>query len=89
MQLKNSRGCYFSLAFTIGSFGIAWGSLLSVSPSDRISLQRGALLSSLGAVYFTSLTNFINKFLLETSNGLKIRKRFRLKFSDVLDITNR
>lgn len=87
--MKSSRGCYFSLAFTIGSFGMAWGSLMSFSPADRISLQRGAFLSSMGIVYFSSLTHFFNAFLLETSNGLKIRKRFRLKFSDVLDITNR
>ncbi|GAB0092952.1 uncharacterized protein DMENIID0001_080040 [Sergentomyia squamirostris] len=78
-----------SLACSIGSMGIAWGSLLSLNISDRISLQRGVFLSSLGFVYFVSITDFFNRFLLETGKGLQWRKKYHLMISDVMDITNK
>jgi len=57
------RGCYFSLAFSIGSMGLACGSLWQIpNSSDRISLQRGLVLTSLGFIYFVSLTDFCNKY---------------------------
>uniref|UniRef100_A0A6B2EIQ0 TLC domain-containing protein n=1 Tax=Phlebotomus kandelakii TaxID=1109342 RepID=A0A6B2EIQ0_9DIPT len=80
---------FISLACSIGSMGIAWGSLLSLNISDRISLQRGVFLSSLGFVYFVSLTDFFNRFLLETTKGLQWRKKYHLMVSDVMDITNK
>lgn len=84
------RGCYFSLACSIGSIGIACGSLMQLSStSDRISLQRGLFLTSLGFIYFVSLTDFFNKYLLNTKQGDRIRKKYRLMVSDVMDITNK
>lgn len=84
------RGCYFSLAFSIGSMGLACGSLLQIpNSSDRISLQRGLVLTSLGFIYFVSLTDFCNKYLLETSHGQRFRRKYRLMMSDVLEITNK
>ncbi|XP_052850497.1 ceramide synthase [Drosophila gunungcola] len=84
------RGCYFSLAFSIGSMGLACGSLWQIpNSSDRISLQRGLVLTSLGFIYFVSLTDFCNKYLLETSHGQRFRRKYRLMMSDVLEITNK
>ncbi|XP_020805406.1 protein FAM57B [Drosophila serrata] len=84
------RGCYFSLAFSIGSMGLACGSLWQIpNTTDRISLQRGLFLTSLGFIYFISLTDFCNKYLLETSRGQEFRRKYRLMMSDVLEITNK
>lgn len=86
----NVKGFPFvSVAYNMGSIGLAWAVLFQLPADSRITLQRGLLLTSLGFLYFVSLTDFFNKFLLETSNGLKIRKKFRLKLSDVLEITNK
>lgn len=89
---NNDKGGGFpfaSMACNMGSIGLAWACLFQLPADSRITLQRGLLLTSLGFLYFVSLTDFFNKFLLETSNGLKIRKKFRLKLSDVLEITNK
>uniref|UniRef100_A0A6P4EIU5 Protein FAM57B n=1 Tax=Drosophila rhopaloa TaxID=1041015 RepID=A0A6P4EIU5_DRORH len=89
-QSPSRRGCYFSLAFSIGSMGLACGSLWQIpNSSDRISLQRGLVLTSLGFIYFVSLTDFCNKYLLETSHGQRFRRKYRLMMSDVLEITNK
>ena len=85
----NNRGCYFSLACSIGSISIACGSLLQLQLTDKISIQRGFFLTTLGFVYFVSLTDFLNKWLLDTKNGLKLRQKYRLRMNDVLDITNK
>lgn len=84
------RGCYFSLAFSIGSMGLACGSLWQIpNTTDRITLQRGLFLTSLGFIYFVSLTDFCNKYLLETRQGKEFRRKYRLMMSDVLEITNK
>ncbi|XP_001355613.3 ceramide synthase [Drosophila pseudoobscura] len=84
------RGCYFSLAFSIGSMGLACGSLWQIpNTTDRITLQRGLFLTSLGFIYFISLTDFCNKYLLETRRGQEFRRKYRLMMSDVLEITNK
>uniref|UniRef100_A0AAG5DM20 TLC domain-containing protein n=1 Tax=Anopheles atroparvus TaxID=41427 RepID=A0AAG5DM20_ANOAO len=85
----NTRGCVFSLLYSVGSFGLACASLSTLNPSDRITVQKGALLISLGFVYFIALTEFLNKLLLRTSIGHNFVKRYRLRVSDVLDITNK
>ncbi|XP_055906157.1 uncharacterized protein LOC129941512 [Eupeodes corollae] len=88
--LRGRRGCYLSLACSIGSISIACGSLLQIQNStDRISLQRGLFLTSMGFIYFVSLTDFFNKYLLETPQGIKFRKKYRLMMSDVMEITNK
>lgn len=88
--LRGRRGCYISLACSIGSISIACGSLLQIqNTTDRISLQRGLFLTSMGFIYFVSLTDFFNKYLLETPQGIKFRKRYRLMMSDVMEITNK
>lgn len=83
------KGCVFSLLYSLGSFGLACASLWELNPSDRISVRRGALLISLGFVYFVALTEFLNKLILRTSLGLSFVKKYRLRISDVLDITNK
>lgn len=85
----NTRGCVFSLLYSVGSFALACASLSTLNPSDRITVQKGALLISLGFVYFVALTEFLNKLLLKTSIGHNFVKRYRLRVSDVLDITNK
>lgn len=85
----NTRGCVFSLLYSVGSFALACASLSTLNPSDRISVQKGALLISLGFVYFVALTEFLNKLLLKTALGHNFVKRYRLRVSDVLDITNK
>ncbi|XP_005186060.1 uncharacterized protein LOC101894046 isoform X1 [Musca domestica] len=88
-QLRGNR-CYVSLACSIGSISLACGSFLQIpNTTDRISLQRGLFLTSLGFIYFISLTDFCNKYLLETRHGIKFRKKYRLMMSDVLDMTNK
>ncbi|XP_013104752.1 uncharacterized protein LOC106085189 [Stomoxys calcitrans] len=88
-QLRGNR-CYVSLACSIGSISLAAGSFLQIpNTTDRISFQRGLFLSSLGFIYFISLTDFCNKYLLETSHGIKFRKKYRLMMSDILDMTNK
>lgn len=88
--LRGRKGCYLSLACSIGSISIACGSLLQIQNStDRISLQRGLFLTSMGFIYFISLTDFFNKYLLETPQGIKFRKKYRLMMSDVMEITNK
>ncbi|XP_053679548.1 ceramide synthase [Anopheles nili] len=89
MEKVNTRGCVFSLLYSIGSFALACASLSTLNPSDRISVEKGALLISLGFVYFVALTEFLNKLLLKTSIGHNFVKRYRLRVSDVLDITNK
>lgn len=83
------KGCLFSLLYSLGSFSLACGSLWELNPADRITMQKGALLISLGFVYFVALTEFLNKLILRTSFGLNFVKRYRLRISDVLDITNK
>lgn len=83
------RGCIFPLLYSLGSFGLACASLWELKPSDRITVQRGALLISLGFVYFVALTEFLNKLILRTTVGLSFVKKYRLRISDVLDITNK
>lgn len=83
------KGCIFPLIYSLGSFGLACASLWELKPSDRISVQKGALLISLGFVYFITLTEFLNKLILRTSFGLSFVKKYRLRISDVLDITNK
>ncbi|KAM7349985.1 ceramide synthase isoform 1-T2 [Cochliomyia hominivorax] len=88
-QLLTNR-CYVSLACSIGSISLALGSLLQIpNTTDRISAQRGLFLTSLGFIYFISLTDFCNKYLLETKHGIKFRKKYRLMMSDVMDMTNK
>ncbi|XP_034671287.1 ceramide synthase [Drosophila subobscura] len=88
--VRPRRGCYFSLAFSIGSMGLACGSLWQIpNTTDRITLQRGLFLTSLGFIYFVSLTDFCNKYLLETRRGQEFRRKYRLMMSDVLEITNK
>lgn len=83
-------GCYFSLACSIGSMGLACGSLWQIpNTTDRITLQRGLFLTSLGFIYFISLTDFCNKYFLETKRGQQFRQKYRLMISDVLEITNK
>ncbi|ALC48804.1 CG17841, partial [Drosophila busckii] len=83
-------GCYFSLACSIGSMSLACGSLWQIpNTTDRITLQRGLFLTSLGFIYFISLTDFCNKYLLETARGQHFRRKYRLMVSDVLEITNK
>ncbi|XP_049547528.1 uncharacterized protein LOC125958305 [Anopheles darlingi] len=88
-QKHNTRGCVFSLLYSIGSFALASASLSTLNPSDRITVEKGALLISLGFVYFVALTEFLNKLLLKTALGHSFVKRYRLRVSDVLDITNK
>ncbi|KAL1374727.1 hypothetical protein pipiens_017915 [Culex pipiens pipiens] len=83
------RGCLFQLLYSLGSFGLACASLWELNPSDRISIQKGSLLIALGFVYFVALTDFLNKLILRTSIGLSFVKKYRLRISDVLDITNK
>ncbi|XP_055600749.1 ceramide synthase [Uranotaenia lowii] len=85
----DTKGCMFSLMYSLGSFGLACASLWEMNPSDRISMPKGALLISLGFVYFIALTEFLNRLLLRTAVGLSLVKRYRLRISDVLDITNK
>ncbi|XP_041785485.1 ceramide synthase [Anopheles merus] len=85
----NTRGCVFSLLYSVGSFALACASLSTLDPSDRITVQKGALLISLGFVYFVALTEFLNQLLLRTTIGHSFVKRYRLRVSDVLDITNK
>lgn len=88
-QLRTNR-CYVSLACSIGSISLALGSLFQIpNTTDRISTQRGLFLTSLGFIYFISLTDFCNKYLLETKQGIKFRKKYRLMMSDVMDMTNK
>lgn len=83
-------GCYFSLACSIGSMSLACGSLWQIpNTTDRLTLQRGLFLTSLGFIYFISLTDFCNKYLLETKRGQQFRNKYRLMISDVLEITNK
>uniref|UniRef100_A0A182Q1B9 TLC domain-containing protein n=1 Tax=Anopheles farauti TaxID=69004 RepID=A0A182Q1B9_9DIPT len=89
VEKVNTQGCVFSLLYSIGSFGLACASLSTLDPSDRISVQKGALLISLGFVYFVALTEFLNKLLLKTAFGHNFVKRYRLRVSDVLEITNK
>ncbi|XP_037935435.1 uncharacterized protein LOC119669564 [Teleopsis dalmanni] len=87
--LRDNR-CYVSLACSIGSISLACGSLLQIpNTTDRISLQRGFFLTSLGFIYFVSLTDFCNKYLLETRHGREFREKYRLMISDVMEITNK
>lgn len=89
-SLSTSCGCYFSLACSIGSMSLACGSLWQIpNTTDRITLQRGLFLTSLGFIYFVSLTDFCNKYLLETKQGRLFRDKYRLMVSDVLEITNK
>lgn len=83
------RGCLFQLLYSLGSFGLACASLWELNPSDRISIQKGSLLIALGFVYFVALTDFLNKLILRTTIGLSFVKKYRLRISDVLDITNK
>ena len=87
---RTSNSCYMSLAASIGSIGLACGSLMQVpNTTDRISMQRGLFLTSLGFIYFISLTDFCNKYLLQTKHGIQFRKKYRLMMSDVMEITNK
>lgn len=83
------KGCLFQLFYSLGSFGLACASLWDLNPSDRISVQKGALLITFGFVYFVALTDFLNKLILRTTIGLSFVKKYRLRISDVLDITNK
>lgn len=88
---SSSKGCVISLACCIGSFSIACGSLMAMGGTihEKISFQRGLFLTSLSFVYFISLTDFFNKYFLETASGRKFQKKYQLLVSDVLDITNK
>lgn len=89
MHKTDPRGCLFQLLYSLGSFGLACASLWELNPTDRISIQKGSLLIALGFVYFVALTDFLNKLILRTSIGLSFVKKYRLRISDVLDITNK
>ncbi|KAM8718438.1 hypothetical protein ACLKA7_001619 [Drosophila subpalustris] len=80
--------CSFSNSY---SFSNAFDKFLWNIPNttDRITLQRGLFLTSLGFIYFVSLTDFCNKYLLETKRGKQFRDKYRLMVSDVLEITNK
>lgn len=83
------KGWIFPLIYSAGSFILACASLWEMQPSDRITVQRGALLITLGFVYFITLTECLNNLMLRTAFGLNVVKRYRLRISDVLDITNK
>lgn len=89
MHKTDPSGCLFQLLYSLGSFGLACASLWELNPTDRISIQKGSLLIALGFVYFVALTDFLNKLILRTSIGLSFVKKYRLRISDVLDITNK
>lgn len=83
------RGCAFSFGCCVGSMTMACASLISVPAHEQISCQRGLFLTSMGFIYFISLTNFCNTFMLDTEVGRSFRRKYRLLVSDVLDITNK
>ncbi|XP_055621438.1 TLC domain-containing protein 3A isoform X2 [Toxorhynchites rutilus septentrionalis] len=85
----DTKGCLFALLYSVGSFGLACASLWDLKSDDRITVQKGALLITLGFVYFITLTELLNKLILQTSLGLNLVKRYRLRISDVLDISNK
>uniref|UniRef100_A0A182M8H0 alkaline phosphatase n=1 Tax=Anopheles culicifacies TaxID=139723 RepID=A0A182M8H0_9DIPT len=89
VEKLDTRSCVFSLLYSVGSFALACASLSTLNPSDRITVEKGALLISFGFVYFVALTEFLNKLLLRTTIGHSFVKRYRLRVSDVLDITNK
>ncbi len=89
-QSPRSSGCMFALACSIGSMSVACGNLLTLTAyNEKISFQRGMFITSLGFVYFISLTDFFHKYFMETASGMKFRQKYRLMTSDILDITNK
>lgn len=92
MGLTNSgtKNCAFSLACSIGSMGIVCGSLVSISATnEKLTFQRGLFITLMSFVYFISLTDFFNKYFLETDHGKKLQQKYRLLVSDVMDTTNK
>lgn len=80
--------CALSLACCIGSMCIACGNLMSMN-EEKVSLQRGLFLTSLSFVYFISLTDFLNHFLIDTIIGKNFRLKYKLLKSDIMDISNK
>ncbi|XP_046410218.1 TLC domain-containing protein 3A isoform X1 [Neodiprion fabricii] len=77
------------LASTVGSLGVAVGSVAVLEPGDKISFRRGACLSALGFIFFLSLFDFLNHMALRTRTGSRIRKKYHLTSPDVLEISNK
>uniref|UniRef100_A0A336MWS5 CSON008255 protein n=1 Tax=Culicoides sonorensis TaxID=179676 RepID=A0A336MWS5_CULSO len=84
-----SSEAFFPLAISFGSMITATGSVYNLPSEARISFQKGLFLISLGFIYFTSLTTFFNKLMLETASGIKFRKKYQLSLYKVLDISNK
>jgi len=55
----------------------------------RVTGLKGVFLLTLGFLYFIKLTDFLNKFFLETRLGQIFRKRYSLAVDKVLDINNK
>lgn len=79
---RMSRQCLKSLALSITSVSMFVGSLSTLNVSDRISLLRGFIYTSLGFLHFISLNDFLNKFVA----GIR---GYNLLKSDALDIANK
>ncbi|XP_049879627.1 uncharacterized protein LOC126376338 [Pectinophora gossypiella] len=73
----------------VGSLVSAANLVVSLDPEDRITIKRGAALTLLGLVYFTSLFELLNVLALFTGAGARFRHKYRLSCGDVLDITNK
>ncbi|XP_063705070.1 TLC domain-containing protein 3A [Culicoides brevitarsis] len=84
-----SSDALYSLAYSFGSFITATSSIYNLPSEARIPLQKGIFLISLGFIYFTSLTTFFNKLLLETASGIRFQKKYNLSVYKVLDISNK
>ncbi|CAB3245569.1 unnamed protein product [Arctia plantaginis] len=63
--------------------------VVSLNPSDKITIKRGSALTALGFVYFMSLFELLNALTLFTGVGARFRHKYRLSCGDVLDITNK
>lgn len=83
------RAIWLDGVIVASSFILAFSLVSRNEAEKRVSLPLGALLVVLGSCFFVNITNFLNKLMLSTSNGLRFIKHYNLTLSDCLDISNK
>lgn len=76
-------------ALVASSFVLAFSIVSNNEAEKRVSFPLGVFLVVLGSCFFVNITNFFNKLMLSTQQGLKFIKHFNLTLSDCLDISNK
>lgn len=89
IMTQNSGELLYHIFWATISLVVVNFGLIGVDWSDALPLSRGIFVMACGFIFFINLTLSFNKFFLNTLIGQKFLRKYKLRISDVLDLTAR